>query len=83
MTPTFFSDGHTPRESDTLWITMEKILGALIDGGGGGGGSVNPIYTGSAPPAAPDFPNQGAWFYPNPATGGPNQSWSVPDQSWF
>lgn len=35
--PTFLSDGHTPRRDDTKWAIEQKILGALVDGGGGGG----------------------------------------------
>lgn len=37
--PTFLSDGHTPRRTDTLWTIEQKILGALEDGAGGGGGT--------------------------------------------
>lgn len=46
--PTFFGDGSTPRRSDTQWVILQKILGAIVDGGGsaGGGGS----FTGSGSP---------------------------------
>lgn len=49
-----FSEGTTPRRSDTRWVTLQKILQATIDGGGGGAGSVaaegsNYCITGTAP----------------------------------
>ncbi len=34
-TPTFFPEGHEPRQTDTEHILLLKILGALIDEGGG------------------------------------------------
>jgi len=51
--PTFFSDGHTPRVDDTRWDINQKILGALDDiagGGGGGGGAVAKKFTGHGDP---------------------------------
>lgn len=38
--PTFFARGHTPTLTDTRWFILQRILGAIIDGGGGvpGGG---------------------------------------------
>jgi hypothetical protein len=38
--PTFFSDGHTPRVDDTRWEINQKILGTLNDIAGGGGGGI-------------------------------------------
>lgn len=34
--PVFFSDGHTPKYSDSKWRILQKILGALNDAGGPG-----------------------------------------------
>jgi hypothetical protein len=41
-TPTFFSEGNTPRPKDTVQVSLEKCLGALLDNGlpGAGGGGV-------------------------------------------
>ena len=42
--PIFLSDHHTPRRTDARWAILQKILGAIIDGGtggGGGGGGIN------------------------------------------
>ncbi len=36
--PDFYTDGHTPRRTDTELVVAQKIRGCLIDGGGGGGG---------------------------------------------
>jgi hypothetical protein len=36
--PTFFTRGHTPTLTDSRWFILQRILGAVIDGGGGGGG---------------------------------------------
>lgn len=50
-----FSEGTTPRRSDTRWVILQKILQSSIDGGGGGGaGTVaaegtNYCITGTAP----------------------------------
>jgi len=57
--PTFFSDGNTPRKTDTQWTILQKILGATIDGGGGGGGGAS-LTTGvgaptGATPTTPPF----------------------------
>lgn len=51
-----------------------------IELGGGDGSGVGGIYTGAAPPAAPDDPTQGAIFYPD--GGGPMQEWDVVGQAW-
>lgn len=48
--PTFLSDGHTPRRDSTLWFIEQKILGAINDGGGGGGGGGASVETGSGSP---------------------------------
>lgn len=51
--PTFFSDGSSPRITDTTRIATEKILGALVDGGGGGGGGGSGgISSGAGDPVA-------------------------------
>lgn len=34
--PSFFSDGSTPRRTDTRLIVWKKILGVIQDGLGGG-----------------------------------------------
>lgn len=49
--PTYFSEGSSPRLSDGEWKTLQKILGATIDGGGGGGGSGG-ISSGAGDPVA-------------------------------
>jgi len=51
------------QERDLLVIIAEGIN----QGGGGGGGGTIQVYTGAAPPAAPDNPALPALFYP---TGG-------------
>lgn len=33
--PSFFSEGNTPRLRDTQWKVAQKILGAIIDQGAG------------------------------------------------
>lgn len=78
--PDFFSEGNTPLRTDTRWRSLEKILGATIAGGSGPGGSVNPVYTGAAPPAAPAFPLEGALFTPDNNTL-PLQAWT-PGVGW-
>ncbi len=50
---------------------------AINDGGGGG---LLEVYTGAAPPAAPDDPLSGAVFYPT--SGGTLFQWDVGSQSW-
>ena len=79
--PTFLSDGHTPRRTDAQWAIEQKILGALVDGAGGGGGSGSAqMYTGAAPPAAPSDTGAAAIFYPD--GGGPIQQWDTVSQAW-
>lgn len=51
---------------------------AINDGGGGAG--LLEVYTGGAPPAAPDDPNAGAIFYPS--SGGTLLQWDVGTASW-
>lgn len=51
--PTFFPDGHTPNPTDPRWFILQRILGALIDGGGGGGGSGGVSSGAGDPVAAP------------------------------
>ena len=77
--PTFFGDGHTPRRSDTQWIILQKILGALVDGAGGSGSGAQEIYIGRDP-AAPDDPTKPALNYPS--GGGPMTQWDVGTQAW-
>ena len=48
--PTFFTEGSTPRPKDALWRIEQKILGALIDGGGSGGGT-RQFFVGAGAPA--------------------------------
>ncbi len=43
--PIFLSDHHTPRRTDARWSILQKILGAIIDGGTGGGGGPGAINT--------------------------------------
>jgi hypothetical protein len=43
--PIFLSDHHTPRRTDARWSILQKILGAIIDGGIGGGGGAGAINT--------------------------------------
>ncbi len=49
-----------------MWEAIKVSLLCQIAGGGGGGGTIQ-VYTGAAPPAAPDDPTKPALFYP---TGG-------------
>lgn len=53
--PTFFTDGSTPRANASRWTVLQKILGATLDsGGGGGGGGGGSVLTGvGAPSGAP------------------------------
>lgn len=53
----------------------------LITTGGGGGATTNPVYTGVAPPAAPAFPAQGAFFVPDNSAL-PLQTWDVNLLAW-
>lgn len=45
-----------------------------------GGSGATQIYSGAAPPAAPDDPASPAIFYPD--GGGPIQQWDVVGQAW-
>lgn len=72
----------------TCYMSGKGLLGAsvyllnqiLLGGGGGIPITVNQIYTGAAPPAAPAFPLQGALFVPdNDAL--PFQVW-IPGTGW-
>lgn len=57
--------GYSERE---LMAMMVQLLQGVVDGGGGGGGAGDvQVYTGAAPPAAPDNPALPALYYP---TGG-------------
>lgn len=58
-----------------------NLLCQLVAGGGGGGSTVNPVYTGAAPPAAPAFPAQGAFFVPDNAVL-PIQTWNPTAAAW-
>lgn len=72
----------------TCYMSGKGLLGAsvyllnqILQGGGGGIPiTVNEIYTGAAPPAAPAFPLQGAIFTPD-ADGQPLQKW-IPGTGW-
>ena len=59
--PTFFSEGSTPRVTDTRWRILQKILGATIDGGGGGGGAS--FLTGSGSPFGSVTGSKGQRYY--------------------
>ncbi len=51
-----------------LQIVIAQLLCEIkTNGGGGGGGGTIQVYTGAAPPAAPDDPTKPALYYP---TGG-------------
>ena len=75
--PTFFGDGHTPRRSDTSWIVLQKILGALVDGSSSGGiFGTTQVYI-DRDPLPPDDPTKaaingrsdgGSWTIWNPGT---------------
>ncbi len=53
--------------SPGMWQLLElALLQQIVNAGGGGGGTIQ-VYTGAAPPAAPDDPTKPALFYP---TGG-------------
>jgi len=80
--PAFFGDGNTPRRSDTQWIILQKILGALTGSGsssGGGGITAMQVYVDRAP-ADPDNVNIAALSYPS--AGGPLQQWDINTLSW-
>lgn len=62
--PTFFTDGSTPRANASAWTILQKILGAAIDGGGStGGGSVTSGH------GAPSSTPSGAALYYDLDTG--------------
>lgn len=47
--PTFFGDGYDPRRSDTQWVILQKILGALTSGLGGGGSGTTGLSGSGSP----------------------------------
>lgn len=61
-------------------MTHKQLLAAQVQllhagaGGGGGGTGIIQVYTGAAPPAAPDDPTEAAIFYPT--GGGAIQEWT-------
>ena len=61
-------------------LQNRDLLVVAAQGGGGGVSSLLEVYTGAAPPAAPDDPNAGAIFYPT--GGGTLFQWDVGTQSW-
>lgn len=65
MPVSFYPEGNTVLPSDDSMRTLHKIADAVV--GGGGPGGTQQVYTGAAPPAAPDNPALPAVFYP---TGG-------------
>lgn len=73
----------SPNAQDTIHVLAAKLAywtEQVAAGGGGGGVTVNPVYTGAAPPAAPALPLQGALFTPD-ADGAPLQKW-IPGTGW-
>lgn len=82
--PSFFSDGSTPRVNATRWVILQKILGATIDGGGGGAGTPQ-VFTGSGAPVGLQAGQDGtlAGIYYDTAVGGFNYNWDVASQAWF
>lgn len=78
--PEFFGDGNTPRRSDTQWVILQKILGALTGSGTGGGGIIAmQVYMDRAP-ADPDNIAIAAISYPS--GGGSLQHWDVNTFTW-
>jgi hypothetical protein len=79
--PTFLSDGHTPRRTDTQWTIEQKILGALVDGAGGGGsgsgglaGAGSPEGSVTADPGTPYTDTSDGSFWTK-LTGSGNTGW--------
>lgn len=61
----FYPEGNTVLASDNELRSLHKIADG--SSGGSGPGGAQQVYTGAAPPAAPDNPALPALFYP---TGG-------------
>jgi len=59
-----------PREKPLAWTPSAGL----------GNSSSQQVYTGAAPPSAPDDPTLPAVFYPT--SGGPIQQWDVPTLAW-
>jgi len=80
--PDFYTDGHTPRRTDTELVVAQKILGCLIDGGGGGGGGSGLAGSGApegvvtAPPGTTYLDTDTDFFYVK-ATGTGNTGWII------
>ena len=49
--PSFLSGGSTPNINDTRWMILQRILGAMVDGGGGSVGS-GALTLGAGAPAS-------------------------------
>lgn len=49
----------------------------------GGVAAQQSVYTGAAPPVAPNDPTKPAKFYPEQGVDGDEQNWSVANQAWF
>lgn len=82
--PTFYTDGNTPRRSATRLIVLNKILGAILDGGGGGGGGGTAQiiqYTTGVSPAAPANPLLPAFAYDSTGVGA-ILGWNVAGGTW-
>ena len=78
--PTFYSDGDTPRRMSTQLQTLQKILGATLDGNAGGGtaGVFAGAYSGGQPnnvasPVNGDIATD---------TSAPNRQWVYLNGSW-
>lgn len=75
--PTFLSDGSTPRRTDAKWVILQKILGAEVDGLSGAGAVQ--VYEGRDP-APPDNIAKAALNYPS--GGGSLTQWDIVTQAW-
>lgn len=58
MAVSFYSEGTTPRQRDTMHRIEQKILGALLDGTGGGTG-----LSGAGSPEGSVTANVGTTYY--------------------
>lgn len=78
---TIFASGNVPNPHDTRWMILQRILGAITDGGGGGGGVSNQLLQGDgAPGAAPATPASPA-YYSDRLTG-QLYVWNTVTQAW-
>lgn len=70
--PTFFRHGNTPNVSDSKWMILQRILGAIIDGGGGGSGTGGAGLVGTGSPEGTVTADAGTTYADNTNPGAPS-----------